>query len=147
MNCIQPYNDDYMTFNKLTGRYVLTEQAFKEFGYDIRSQIIEGGMVTPENIINGFMRTVSDMVYGYIHQFSGNNARQDAFIATVPELRQIIMQAMLYQAAYMYANGNLSLSTKPEERERAIDNTCIDMLNQTVPSLGASILYSGEGIW
>lgn len=143
MQHIEPYNDDYMIFNKLTGRYVLTEQAFIDFGYDIRSQIISGGMTSPEQIIKGFFRTVSDIVYGYIHKFSADNLRQDRFIATLPSLRPIIMQAMLYQAAFVYLNGNLLLSTKPEERERAIDETCIEMLNQTVPEIGTSILYMG----
>ena len=143
MQHIEPYNDDYMIFNKLTGRYVLIEQAFIDFGYDIRSQIISGGMTSPEQIIKGFFRTVSDIVYGYIHKFSADNLRQDRFIATLPSLRPIIMQAMLYQAAFVYLNGNLLLSTKPEERERAIDETCIEMLNQTVPEIGTSILYMG----
>ena len=143
MQHIEPYNDDYMIFNKLTGRYVLIEQAFIDFGYDIRSQIISGGMTSPEQIIKGFFRTVSDIVYGYIHKFSADNLRQDRFIATLPSLRPIIMQAMLYQAAFVYLNGNLLLSTKPEERERAIDETCIETLNQTVPEIGTSILYMG----
>ena len=143
MQHIEPYNDDYMIFNKVTGRYVLTEQAFIDYGYDIRSQIISGGMTSPEQIIKGFFRTVSDIVYGYIHKFSADNMRQDRFIATLPSLRPIIMQAMLYQAAFVYLNGNLLLSTKPEERERAIDETCIEMLNQTVPEIGTSILYMG----
>ena len=143
MQHIEPYNDDYMIFNKVTGRYVLTEQAFIDFGYDIRSQIISGGMTSPEQIIKGFFRTVSDIVYGYVHKFSADNMRQDRFIATLPSLRPIIMQAMLYQAAFVYLNGNLLLSTKPEERERAMDETCIETLNQTVPEIGTSILYMG----
>lgn len=140
---IEPYDDDYMVFNKITKRYMLTEKAFIDFGYDIRNQIIDGGLTTPESIIYGFFRTVSDMTYAYIHRFSGNNVMQDRFIACVEELRPIIMQAMLYQAAYVYRNGNLSLSTKPEERDRAIDDTCKDILSQNVNCLGTSILYLG----
>lgn len=143
MNCIEPYSDDYMVFNKITGRYVLTEQAFIDFGYNLRDQIIEGGMVAPENIIQGFFRTVSDMVYGYIHQFSADNMRQDRYISTLPSLREILMKAMLYQAAFVYLNGNLLLSIKPEERAAAIDKTCIDMLSQTAPEIKISILYAG----
>lgn len=143
MNCIKPYNDDYMVFNKITGRYVLTEQAFIDFGYNLRDQIIEGGVVAPENIIQGFFRTVSDMVYGYIHSFSADNMRQDRFIAALPSLRNIIMKAMLYQAAFVYLNGNLTLSVKPEDKAAAIDTTCKDYLGQTVPELGTSILYTG----
>lgn len=143
MQPIQPYNDDYMVFDKLTGRYVLTEQAFIDFGYDLRSQIIDGGYTSPENIIKGFFRTVSDLVYGYIHSFSADNMRQDRLIATVPSLRNIIMQAMLYQAAFVYLNGNLTLSTKPEDKAAAIDSTCRDYLGQTVPEIGTSILYTG----
>ena len=147
MECIEPYSDDNMVYDEITGRYILTEKAFTDFGYDLRSQIMDGGYTSPDNIIKGFFRTVSDMVYAYIHSFSGNTTRQDKLIACVPSLRDIIMRAMLYQAVYVYFNGNLSLSTKPEERAAAIDMTCQDMLAQTVPELGTSILYSGARIF
>lgn len=138
-----PYDDDYMIFDKLTGRYMLTEQAFLDYGFDIRSQIIDGGYTSPEQIIKGFFRTVTNLVYGYIHGFSANNMAQDRLIAKLPSMRNIIMQAMLAQAAYVYANGNLLLSTKPEERDRYIDGVCMDYLNQTVPEIGTTILYAG----
>ena len=147
MECIEPYSDDNMVYDDITGRYILTEKAFTDFGYDLRSQIMDGGYTSPDNIIKGFFRTVSDMVYAYIHSFSGNTPRQDKLIACVPSLRGIIMRAMLYQAAYYYFNGNGWLSTKPEERAAAIDMIGQDILAQTVPELGTSILYSGARIF
>lgn len=144
MDCkTYPYSDDYMVYNKVTGRYVLTEAAFIDYGYDIRSQIIDGGAVGPENIVKGFFRTVSDMVYNFIHSHSANNMLQDRLISTLPSLRPIVMQAMLAQAAYVYYNGNLLLSSDPELRARAIDPNCIEVLGMTVPETGASILYTG----
>lgn len=143
MQYIEPYNDDYMIYNKLTGRYILTEKAFTDFGYNLRAQIVRSGTANPENIISGFFRTVSDMVYGYIHRF-GDNVQKDRLIAGLQSLRDIILQAMLYQAAYVYLNGNLLLSTDDNERKKAIDQMCIDILSTIVPELHNSILYAGR---
>lgn len=138
-----PYNDDFMVYNERTNHYVLTEEALIDAGYDLRSQITNAGVINPEKVINGFLKTVSDMVYAYIHRFSARNSFQDNLIATVPDLRPIIYEAMKYQAVYVYFNGNLTLSVKREERENAFDMTCIDILNTVIPCIGTSILYTG----
>ena len=138
-----PYDDDYMVFDKSVNQYVLTEQALLSRGVDIRAELSATATVTPESVINDFVRLASDMIYGYIHDFSANNMAQDRYIACIPSLRPIIMNAMIYQSKYVYFNGNLSLSTKLEEREAAIDKTAIQWLGRTVPELGRSILYVG----
>ena len=56
-------------------------------------------------------------------------------IATVPELRRIIQKAMELQAVYVSVQGNLYLSTKPEERAVAIDYLAQSMLGTVVPCL------------
>lgn len=138
-----PYDDDYMVFDKAVNQYVLTEQALLNRGVDIRAELSETATVAPESVINDFVRLASDMIYGYIHEFSANNMAQDHHIACIPSLRPIIMNAMIYQAKYLYFNGNLSLSTKLEERDAAIDKTAIQWLGRTVPELRRSILYVG----
>ena len=138
-----PYSDDFMKFDDVTNHYVLTEQAMTDWGFALREQVEGAGVVNPENALNGFFRIVSDTVYSFIHRYSTRNQWQDEMIAQVPELRPIIYRAMIYQAVYMYYNGNLSISTKPEERNNAIDMTCQDILNTVIPCLGTSILYAG----
>lgn len=138
-----PYSDDFMIYDEQSNRYVLTEQAMIDWGFALREQVEGAGVVNPELALKGFFRVVSDTVYAFIHRYSMRNQFQDEQIACNPELRPIIYRAMIYQAMYMYYNGNLSLSTKPEERNNAIDMTCQDILNTYIPSLGTNILYTG----
>ncbi len=143
-NKICPYSDDYLYYDEKTNRYMLTEKALVEnVGLNIRARMSDTALVNPEVAIKSFNRTVSDMVYQFIHQHNVNNRAQDCLIATVPELRQIIQQAMEYQAVYVANVGNLYLSAKPEERAVAIDYLAQSVLGDVVPCLGYSILYTG----
>lgn len=143
-NFARPYTDDYLFYDEQSGHYELTEKALIEkVGVNLRVRMAEGALVNPETAIKSFTRTVSDMIYQFIHEHNVNNSRQDCLIATVPELRQIIEKAMEYQAIYVLNVGNLYLSTKPEERAIAIDYLAQSILGNIVPCLGISILYAG----
>lgn len=142
-NQTYPYSDDKMFFDQEIQQYVLTEQALISRGIDLRSELAATEAVTPEGVIDTFCRLASDMIYGYIHSFGADNMCQDRMIACLPSLRPVIYNAMLYQVVYLYAVGNLTLSTVQSEREKAIDETAKSWLNRTVPELGRSILYVG----
>lgn len=142
--CIQPYSDDYMVWDETTQHYVLTEKALMErVGLNLRARIGDRSLITPEIAIKSFNTTVSDMIYQFIHEHNINNAAQDRLIATVPEIRRIIQRAMELQALYVSVQGNLYLSTKPEERAAAIDYMAQSVLGTVVSCLGISILYTG----
>ena len=139
-----PYSDDYLFYDENTNHYILTEKALVEnVGVNLRDRMAETSLVNPETVIKNFTRTVSDMIYQFIHEHNVDNGRQDYLIATVPELRQIIQKAMEYQAVYVLNVGNLYLSTKREERAAAIDYLAQSVLSNTVPCLGISIIYGG----
>lgn len=141
---MEPYSDDNMTFDENVGQYVLTEKAIMEnCAIDLRSRLTESGAISPDLIIGRLVRTVSDMVYGYIHKFNVNNPKQDRIIATVPSARTMIRRAMEYQAEHVMLVGNLTYSEKPEERQNAINELCKSVLETVLPELGRSILYSG----
>ena len=143
-NKICPYSDDYLYYDETTNHYVLTEKALVEnVGLNIRARMSDTALVNPEVAIKSFNRTVSDMIYQFIHEHSVNNRAQDCLIAPIPELRQIIQQAMEHQAVYVANVGNLYLSTKPEDRAVAIDYLAQSVLGNVVPRLGYSILYTG----
>lgn len=143
-NKTYPYSDDYLFYDKTSGHYELTEKALIEsVGVNLRARMAETALVNPESAIKSFTRTVSDMIYQFIHEHNVDNARQDRLIATVPELRQIIQKAMEYQSIYVLSVGNLYMSTKPEERAVAIDYLAQSILGNVVPSLGISIIYGG----
>lgn len=139
-----PYSDDYLFYNEETGHYELTEKGLiVQGGVDLRTDLAAKATISPEEAINQFAQTISDMIYQFIHDHNVNNDRQDYLIATIPELRQIILRAMGYQARYVFLVGDLYLSTKPEERAIAINHLAQSVLNNTVRCLGCSILYGG----
>lgn len=138
-----PYDDEYMIFDCERGQYVLTEAALRSRGIDLRADLSATSAVTPESVILTVVNTASDMIYGYIHEFSADNMRQDYFIAQVPSLRRIIFEAMMYQAIYIRRVGNLYLSTDENDRKIAIDEIAKQWLGRTVPELCTSILYVG----
>lgn len=141
--CIKPYNDDLMYFNEASGHYVLREQALIRKGVLLRDRLAKTKAENATYIINGLLETASDMIYDYLHDFSMDNDRQDALIASIPSLRAIIQKAMLQQAIYILQVGNLSLSVDEDKRRKAIDYSAIKILNTTVKELGAPITYAG----
>lgn len=138
-----PYNDDFMRFDEITGQYVLTEAALLDRGIDIRAQLAETNSVSQEGVINNILETASDMVYGYIHSFSGDNMRQDRLIACLPSFRNVILRALRYQAVHIWFNGDLTLSADKSERENAVNTKVKELLERTVPEIGTTILYVG----
>ena len=59
-------------------------------------------------------------------------------------MRPVIFRALLYQAVYICNVGNLYLSTKDEERGKAIDKLAESVLGNVIPGLGVSLLYTGR---
>lgn len=140
-----PYNDEYMIFDESTKRYVLTAKyAFEKLGLDLESSVKQRGGVNAQILVNHFLEEVSDDIYGYIHKYNLNTAKQDMLIACIPSLRGIIQKAMGQQLLYSRLNGLLGYAVEKEKRENRISEKAIDTLNQIVPELGISILYTGR---
>lgn len=142
--CCKPYDDDFMRFDKITHQYVLTEAALISKGIDIRARMAATATVSPENVIQTLVETVSDMIYQYIHDQSMDNDTQDWMIAHNPRLRLLIQRAMLAQAVHVINLGNLYLSSRAEDRENAINTVAKSLLDNVISCAGTSITYRGE---
>lgn len=140
----KPFDDDYMRFDKLTHQYILTEAAIRSKGIDIRARMAATATVSPENVIEALVGTVSDMIYQYIHDQSMDNDGQDWLIAHDPRLRAIVQRAMLAQAPHVMMNGNLYLSSKAEDRENAINAVAKSLLDNVISYAGTAITFRGE---
>lgn len=143
-NYIEPFTDENLRYDEKTKKYYLTEEALISQGIDIRMRIAEGNSTSPEYIINGFINRVTAVIYAYIHNFNIDNNNQDFLISHIPSARDIIFNALINQAIYMYRNGDLTLSINAEERERAYDDVALSELNKTMPETGYSLLYTGN---
>lgn len=142
--CFQPYDDEFMRFDKITHQYVLTNKALLSKGIDIRARMAATATVSPENVIDTLVETVSDMVYQYIHDQSMNNDGQDWLIAHNPRYRLIVQRAMLAQAVHVINLGNLYLSPNAADRENAINAVAKSLLDNVICCAGSAITYKGE---
>lgn len=133
-----PYNDEYMTFDVLTGHYVLTEKfALERYGLELYESVNDRNSANAQIAVNAILRQVSNVIYNFVHEFSVHNKRQDCIIATAPHMRNVIMQAMGEQLVYMSQVGDLSRSTDPEKRKLAIDENAKRIL------IDSGICYCG----
>ena len=138
-----PYSDDYMKFDELSNKYVLTEAALIANGINIRSRLSHNKMENSTSVINRVLKRVSELIYNYIHSFNNDNKTQDELIAHIPSLRNIIYNAMLNQAEYFLYKGDLSRSADRTLRMLAIDETAKEYLNTIVNEIGVPITYAG----
>lgn len=140
---MHPYSTEYMTFDEVTCRYVLTEAALEANGTQLRKRLTRNRATNATAVINRLLRRVSDIIYNYIHEFNADNKRQDEWIAKLPSGRRIIEQAMLEQCEYMLMNGDLSRSVELDKRRAAIDMSAKMTLDTVIPELGIPITYTG----
>lgn len=138
-----PYTDELMRWDEAGQRYILEEKALEAQGVFLRDRLVRGRTPSPERIINGFLERVSALIYGYIYRYAGVASQPDELIKRVPSARRVIYRSLSAQALYMALNGDLSMSTDPRDRERAIDEVAAQELLTTLPEIGCSLLYSG----
>ena len=137
-NFTQPYSDDYMTFDEATGRYVLTEKYMLDrYGLDLYNRANERNSTNQQLAVQAILKQCSNVIYNFIHGYSIHNRRQDHIIATVPAMRNVIMDALGEQLIYMSQVGDLSRSTDPEKRKLAIDENAKNIL------INSGICYCG----
>jgi hypothetical protein len=134
-----PYSDEYMTYDYENHRYMLTEKAIlDELGINLSERSKN------EAAKKAFLRLASNQIYNFIHSHNVNNVLQDYIIAKTAKGRKIIKEAMTSQFWLLANAGDLSIL--PDERQRAlsIDMNAISVLEQSIPEIGCSILYTGN---
>lgn len=143
-DAILPYTDDFLKWDEATQKYYITEKALIKEGIDIRSRLSRNKANSPEYVLNGFIKRVTYEVYAFIHSHNSRTDIQDYFIAVCPSLREKIKQALIYQALFMWFNGDFLLSADKDKRENYLDRIAIEVLNEKVPELDNPITYRGE---
>lgn len=136
--------DDEMRFDDGLNMFILTPKAFLNRGVDLISSASNEKGVSPDTIVNEWLYNVSLAVYGYIHDFSAYNEEQDRAIYHLYRARTIVKQALIAQGLYMRKVGDLSLARDKDMQERAVAERVKQILQQTIPELGHSLIYAGR---
>lgn len=140
-----PYSDEYMEFDALTERYVLTEKyAREQLGLDLPEAVNERNATNQQIALKRVLKQVSNAVYNFIHRYNVSTELQDLIIKKVPSARAVIQEAMSEQLLYMSMKGDLSRSTNKEKRALAMDENAKAVLERILPEIGICILYTGN---
>lgn len=132
-----PKSDEYMRYDFKTHRYVLTLKYVTDvLGIDLQSRINSNGAVNGQAIINRVLNTASVHVYNYVFEHNINKRAQEWIIAKCPSAREIVMQAMGEQLAYILTVGDLTRSMKESERMNYMDMQAKSILDQDVYEIG-----------
>lgn len=139
------YDRDLMTYDELTGQFILTEAATIREGLTLRARLSRKKDADPSTIINYVLRLASNQIYNYLHKYSIDNARQNGIIAHNREAQMVVYRAMVEQLNSILMNGDLSRSVDKAKRALMIDENAKEQLNLVVPSLGIPLTY--QGVW
>lgn len=132
-----PISDDYMIFDEVSGRYIITERGLESKGIFLRARIERYNANYASVVISSFCEAVANHVYTYMYDHSANPHRLAEVIAGNAGLRRVIFRAELEQAKFVYFNGDQTLSVKAEERVNYISPLAAAALRD------AGLLYSG----
>ncbi len=152
-----PYDDEIMTYDYKTHRYVLTKQGvFTELGEDL-DVILDNTLVA--DVTKKSQRVldkVSQSVYFYLYQDAMNRDWLEYILATYPPLRDWVKQMLQAQLEYVLENNFVNdFSGVNIAKGHTIDINWLrgrvkvadqveQIANQFVPGLGYCLKYCGQ---
>ncbi|MBQ0099417.1 MAG: hypothetical protein KBS91_02580 [Firmicutes bacterium] len=136
---------EYLQYSETTNRFILTEKYVTEvLGIDIASKLSQNDVLNTQGALMLLLDKVSTQVYNYIHKFNANNNMQDCIIKNTKGGQNILLRAMSSQLIHILTVGDLRLSTDEKQRALYFSEDAKDILNETIPELGTSLLYCGR---
>ena len=133
-----PYSDDYMQYDYIMHRYVLTAKDVQEnLGVNL-------DRFDSPNAVDAILRQISIKIYAFIHEYNIANDLQDYIIAKTETGRKIIKEAMEQQFLYESAVGNVDLILSADKRGFRIAPITESVLLRIIPEIGTTILYTGN---
>lgn len=137
---IEPYDTEYMKYNVLTKQYELTAKAALDYlGIDLNVLAKDNG-----NGVNAFLKRIASLTYRKLHEY-GFDELQDEIIATTETGREIMQKAQLEQLFYVKQVGDLSLSTKKDERALYASDSLESIFDRVIPETGRALTNLAVG--
>ena len=146
-----PYDDEYMTYDYRTHKYILTEKAvLDELGENLDVVLVNSDPTSR----NAFLRKVSRSVYDYILSASQSPDYIEYILAKDGNLRQMILDMLISQTEYMLVNGALGsysginmakghyIELDKMRDGRQVSLTVEQKANQILPGYGHCLRYA-----
>lgn len=150
-----PYDDEYMTYDYRSHRYVLTPKAvLDELGENLDIILVNADPVTR----NAFLQKVSRAVYNYIKQGSSSWEYVEYIMAKDGRLRDTIKEMLVSQVEYMLTDGavadysgvNLAKGQFPDlykmRGDAKVSDTVVTESHKILPYYGFCLRCSSMGM-
>lgn len=112
MAIVNPYNDDYLTYNYEKHQYYGTVKLLNDANIDL-SILDDYGDISPQTIEERFVKKASDMVYQCIYNRTGSYNRKviQYILARNSALRENLKDWIIWQAEYLLSVGQITLDS------------------------------------
>lgn len=151
-----PFDDDIMTYDVESHRYVLTERGvLSELGEDLDMVLNATGDANPSTLASRFLRRVSQTVYTYLYRDTMNEQWLEYILAKYPPLRETVKEMLQAQLLYMLMNGDIGLMSGVNvAKGQVMDVYALrgklrvapeveDLAMRTISGLGYCLKYAG----
>jgi len=148
-----PYDDDYMTYDFDTHKYILTNQAvLDDLNINLITTLDPTNSASAQGNVQKFLKRISDIIYREIYKVSTNMYWVEYCMAKCPSARQKIKDAMEEQIESFMFNGDLSVysgidmkknTVMPDISNRILCANARAILEQPLIETGLPLLYSG----
>lgn len=147
-------NDENMTYDLTMHKYVLTETAiFNELGENLNTVFADSPDVPTKT---AFLKDVTRQFYGYVYSHSQSQAYIEYILAMDENLRSLIFDALIAQAAYMLNGGNVAkfsginlakmqwIDLDKLRGDARVAVEVVDICNQILPGYDRCLIYAGH---
>lgn len=152
-----PFNDDYMTYDYIHHRYILTEKCvFDELGINLSTELNNIGDANNTAVVNRVLQRVSRTLYSWIYSKSGNKTWQEFMLAKYPPLRDRVKEMLVIMTEYMIEEGDIgsrsgininkgSVINRDDLKRAQVPIAIEQMANEILPC-GISLMYIGMDV-
>lgn len=104
-----PYTDNDMVYDFKKHRYILTAAAAQNaLNVVLSAALNSSDPQNPAAEVENFLNEVSMSVYEYIYSHSRSRQVIEYLLAKEPNFREVLKEAMEWQAKYFYVNANIA---------------------------------------
>lgn len=139
------YSDNYLSYDKLRHRYVLTERYVEEIMNVSLSEILDtsNSVLDVSNIAGILLSRISMQVYNFIYNCTVLKNKCEKRLALDETLRQTLTDAMAEQLIYIINSGDVSAYSGVNVSSGAVINQKDKRLSEIAPIAKDIIINSG----
>lgn len=150
-----PFDDDYMVYDYVHHRYVLTLKCvFDELGINLSTELNNIGDANNTAIVKRVLLKATRTLYSWIYAHGGINEWQEWVMAIDPTMRDNLKEMLLITLEYLLTEGDIgarsgvninkgTVISRDDLNRAQVPIEVEQIANKLLPCWGRSILYRG----